>query len=97
MKRKLSSDGFDGRPTAEVFPYLQENVAYFLLPVPSIPPALRAAVYERDGYRCVDCGTGEDLSCDHVIPESLGGPTTLANLVTRCVPCNRRKGVRLLP
>lgn len=28
---------------------------------------------------------------DHVIPESLGGPTTLTNLVTSCYPCNFSK------
>jgi hypothetical protein len=60
-----------------------------------IPSALRRAVYERDDYRCIDCGSVDDLSCDHIEPEAYGGPTTLENLATRCRPCNTRKGVRI--
>jgi hypothetical protein len=56
--------------------------------------ALSRAVMERDAYRCVSCGTHVDLSCDHIIPESKGGPTTLENLQTMCRPCNSRKGAR---
>lgn len=55
---------------------------------------LRRRVFERDAYRCVDCRGWEDLTADHVIPESKGGPTTLENLATRCRSCNSRKGVR---
>lgn len=60
-----------------------------------IPRALSRAVMERDEYRCVDCGTHLDLTCDHVIPVIKGGPTTLENLATRCRPCNSRKGTEL--
>ncbi len=56
---------------------------------------LARRVMERDLYRCVDCGTHEKLTCDHVIPESKGGPTTYENLRTRCMPCNHRKGVKM--
>lgn len=59
-----------------------------------IPRALAKQVFERDAYRCIDCSTHIDLCCDHVIPESKGGPTTLDNLRTRCRPCNSRKGTR---
>lgn len=60
----------------------------------AIPRALAKQVFERDAYRCLDCGTHLDLCCDHVLPESKGGPTTLDNLATRCRSCNSRKGVR---
>ena len=60
----------------------------------TIPPALRLRVYTRDGYRCLSCGTTTNLSCDHVIAESKGGPTTFENLQTLCRPCNSCKGVR---
>jgi hypothetical protein len=59
-----------------------------------VPATLRRAVYERDAYRCVDCGSWENLSIDHVIPWSKGGATTMDNLVTRCMPCNNSKGTR---
>lgn len=57
--------------------------------------AMSRAVMERDAYRCVACGTHLNLTCDHIIPESKGGPTTLDNLQTMCQPCNSRKGSRL--
>lgn len=59
-----------------------------------IPAWLREAVYERDGYACVECGATDDLSLDHIHPWSLGGPDTFENLRTLCRPCNSRKGAR---
>lgn len=60
----------------------------------SIPATLRQSVLERDGYRCVKCGATEDLQCDHIVPEVLGGPTTLGNLQTLCRSDNLRKGTK---
>lgn len=58
---------------------------------PKIPPAIRAKVYERDGYRCVNCGVRYPLSVDHVIPLSKGGKNRMENMVTMCKPCNADK------
>lgn len=59
-----------------------------------IPQGLRMRVYERDGFKCLDCGAQKDLSLDHITPEVKGGPSTLENLRTLCRPCNQRKGWR---
>lgn len=58
-------------------------------------PAKRARIYERDGNRCVDCGSDKDLTLDHIRPVSHGGGDEDANLQTLCSPCNNAKGNRL--
>jgi 5-methylcytosine-specific restriction endonuclease McrA len=60
-----------------------------------IPATLRLAVFKRDNFTCVDCGTHDNLTADHVIPEIHGGPQTLDNLSTRCRSCNSKKGSRM--
>jgi 5-methylcytosine-specific restriction endonuclease McrA len=56
-----------------------------------IPSDLRRLVFERDGGRCVECGSNFDLQYDHVLPVALGGATTAENLQLLCAECNRRK------
>jgi hypothetical protein len=56
---------------------------------------VRRAVFERDGGKCVDCGSTFDLQYDHVIPVALGGATTHENLQLLCADCNRHKGANL--
>ncbi|WPT15217.1 hypothetical protein PSENEW3_00003158 [Picochlorum sp. SENEW3] len=55
-------------------------------------PFNRRNVMLRDGLMCQYCGKTKDLTLDHVIPQSKGGPNTWENLVTACSPCNTRKG-----
>ncbi len=56
---------------------------------------LRLAVFQRDGGRCVNCGSNFEIQYDHVIPVALGGASTLENLQILCADCNREKGAGL--
>jgi 5-methylcytosine-specific restriction endonuclease McrA len=55
----------------------------------------RRAVFARDGWSCQYCGSGSNLTVDHVVPRSKGGASTWDNIVASCAPCNRRKGDRV--
>ena len=62
-------------------------------------PFTRRNLFLRDDHTCQYCGRRhptQNLSIDHVIPRSRGGRTTWENCVIACVPCNARKGNRLL-
>lgn len=57
----------------------------------------KKGVLERDNFTCAYCGTeffGSDrnqLTVDHVVPQSRGGPDTWGNTVCACFSCNQRK------
>jgi len=57
----------------------------------------RENVYIRDNYTCQYCAVKfpyKDLTIDHVLPASWGGPKTWTNVVTACRPCNQKKADR---
>ncbi|CAN5263895.1 HNH endonuclease [soil metagenome] len=62
---------------------------------PSEYPAFtRFNLFLRDRFSCQYCGTGSDLTFDHVVPRRAGGRTTWENVATACAPCNLKKGGR---
>lgn len=63
--------------------------------VPRTPLRLsRKNVFLRDGNICAYCDSRKEMTLDHVLPKSRGGPSTWENLVACCRPCNERKGRR---
>jgi hypothetical protein len=54
------------------------------------PPAVRKAILERDGHRCVMCGSRYRIQADHITPQSRGGSHTVINGRTLCQTCHRR-------
>ena len=62
----------------------------------SNPNFTRFNVFLRDKFLCQYCGSGHELTFDHLLPRSKGGTTNWNNVVTACSSCNVKKGGRLL-
>ncbi len=65
-----------------------------------IPRRLRRAVVRRAHSLCEYCRLQQDLcpaafEIDHIIPQALGGPTTLTNTCLACPVCNNAKRSRV--
>ena len=79
------------------WPHVIRLVHYVRVPRAIQRKISRRALFARDGWRCVYCGTASGrLTLDHVIPRSRGGDSVWENVVTSCAPCNLKKGNRLL-
>lgn len=61
-----------------------------------IPDDVKIFVWQRDGGRCVKCGSNQNLEYDHIIPVSQGGGNSARNLQILCEECNRSKGGNLV-
>ena len=71
--------------TRIVFEYQKETIKH----------SLKWAVWKRDGFECKKCFATENLSVDHIHPESLGGDLSMDNLQTLCRLCNSRKSNKI--
>jgi 5-methylcytosine-specific restriction endonuclease McrA len=62
---------------------------------PPLPPAVRFAVLQRDGFTCQYCGRQAPLvilHVDHRVSRANGGSDEMSNLVAACSACNFGKG-----
>jgi 5-methylcytosine-specific restriction endonuclease McrA len=55
-----------------------------------VPRAARRQAMQRDGNRCVECGSTQDLQVHHIVPRREGGSHELSNLITLCAACHER-------
>ncbi len=60
-----------------------------------IPDEIKMFVWQRDGGRCANCGSQENLEYDHIIPVSKGGSNTARNIQLLCEKCNRSKSANI--
>ena len=56
-----------------------------------LSPIVRFAVWCRDGGRCVDCRTTDNVGWDEILPPENGGSRTAANVELRCSDCRDRR------
>src|SRR5581483_479569 len=76
-----------------VWPCVIRLQSYVRVPRAAQRKISRRALFARDGWTCVYCGTsGGRLTLDHVVPRSRGGGSVWENVVTACAPCNLKKG-----
>lgn len=53
--------------------------------------AQRNSIKQRDGYKCVLCGSTDKLQIDHILPIGLGGGNAIENGQTLCRSCHALK------
>ena len=79
------------------WPHVIRLVNYVKVPRAIKRKISRRALFARDGWKCVYCGTTNGrLTLDHVVPRSRGGDSVWENVVTSCAPCNLKKGNKAL-
>lgn len=54
-----------------------------------IPKAVKDKVWERDGHRCIICGSPQAMPNSHYIKRSQGGLGIEENVTTMCLRCHR--------
>ena len=53
--------------------------------------ARKKQVFDRDGYKCVECGSPFQIECDHIVNRSQRGNSSMENLATLCRKCHYDK------
>jgi CRISPR/Cas system Type II protein with McrA/HNH and RuvC-like nuclease domain len=52
----------------------------------------RKQIKESWNHKCAYCNSEENLTIDHIVPQSKGGGDTTENVVCCCHSCNQSKG-----
>lgn len=58
------------------------------------PRFRKKVLFNRDGWKCQYCLSElnwSNITIEHIVPQSKGGPTTWTNCVSACRPCNSKK------
>jgi 5-methylcytosine-specific restriction endonuclease McrA len=93
------SDHFVSTPNRRIkIPHVVQLLSFDKMPRQEVKFS-RGNIYLRDQNRCQYCGKrfpSSELSLDHVVPVSRGGRSSWENVVCACLPCNVKKGNKLL-
>lgn len=55
----------------------------------------RNSIKEQWDYECAYCGSKDELTLDHITPQSKGGSNRITNVICACKKCNHSKGHQL--
>ena len=55
-----------------------------------IPQNVKETVWERDGHRCLICGSPQAMPNAHIVSRAQGGLGVEQNIVTLCRECHHR-------
>lgn len=62
-----------------------------------IPTIIKKLIWDRDGGKCVECGSTQDLHFDHILPFSKGGTSTNPeNIQLLCQKHNLSKSSKII-
>lgn len=78
---------------------INNHVSLFKIKKDRTPSLTNKTLFSRDCFICAYCGAKyapNDLTRDHIIPQSNGGKDTWENCVTACKSCNNWKGNKSL-
>lgn len=92
-----ASTGKQSQLTMETIIAVRGKVTNRQVEVMNKVPLTNRTLFRRDQHLCGYCGheySVSELSRDHVIPTSKGGPNTWMNVVTACYGCNKLKDDR---
>ena len=107
VARKLGVSGMIGSLVTDLYPELKRELTKAINPTSfeelleeqtktrRISSKVQKEVWERDGGRCVACGSSENLHYDHIIPFSKGGDNSVDNIQILCRSCNLSKGAKI--
>jgi 5-methylcytosine-specific restriction endonuclease McrA len=99
LRRQVEAEDYDWVRTVRfnlAVPKIIRLLGYDRLPRQQVK-LNRRNIYARDRNRCQYCGKhfpSSELSIDHVMPRSQGGPHVWENVVCACTRCNAKKGGR---
>lgn len=94
--QQIYDDKLESWQTAMYMPAVIRCIDFVKPPknFPVFEPFTRHNVWNRDKGMCQFCGKKislRQMTYDHVIPQSLGGPTNWKNIVCACQECNNKK------
>ncbi len=73
----------------------RQKVIKYLGKVEGLEPFVAEEIWKRDDWKCVVCGSEEEITIEHRLPLSKDGNNDSVNLETYCRLCNQKKGKKV--